>query len=314
MSIKCTLLKLTTTTKCYIRRVLCKKSLCFFLQFYNFDYTLGILSQEANIESKKITRDSLIKRYNVPREKSKSGKPLLNSFFFEGGSSPPKTSFNNYSDHSDPITKKEPLKSSSHLTVDHSKSKGLSIPEDEEKPMKFSFQPPSSSVKSGSSSNALLTNITSNFGGKSSNYDFDLDNSGKESGSKLTFEMPKKAGNLDPLKGPSNIKSAGSTLTSLPSTGLNSGNKKYDTPNYSFDKFDTKDQKDDSYKYEDDFEIEEDIQEDLEFEFSRDDKQENKVTSSEDYNLASQSMGIDKSVDFFTIEDYDYYEPVKPKR
>lgn len=36
-------------------------------------------------------------------------------------------------------------------------------------------------------------------------------------------------------------------------------------------------------------------------------------TSDEDYRKASQSMGVDESVDSLALEEYDYYEDVKRK-
>jgi hypothetical protein len=37
-------------------------------------------------------------------------------------------------------------------------------------------------------------------------------------------------------------------------------------------------------------------------------------TSSEDMMRATQSMGVDESVDSLALEDYDYYEDVTKKR
>ena len=35
------------------------------------------------------------------------------------------------------------------------------------------------------------------------------------------------------------------------------------------------------------------------------------MTSSEEYLVASQSMGVDKSVDSMALEEYDYFEDVE---
>jgi len=37
-------------------------------------------------------------------------------------------------------------------------------------------------------------------------------------------------------------------------------------------------------------------------------------TSEEDYIKATQSMGVDESVDSLALEEYDYYEEVKLKK
>lgn len=241
-----------------------------FLQFYNFDYTLGIIQQEANLEQKKITRELLVSKYKVPKEKVKPANPLINSFFYEGGSTMPKAVFNNFSEQSHPQpSKKEPTKTPTPPKEIKS-SKGFSIgEEEEEKPLKFSFKPPNSSVKPGSSSNSLISNIASGFGGNT-NYEFDLDKPSSSS-NKKGFEVPKKS-HLEPIQGPNTGKSTNSSLTSLPNTNFLAPKTNFSAPTNK-----RIDYQDDSYKYEDDFEIEEDINEDLEFEFSKDDKPDHKV-------------------------------------
>ncbi|KAM3143715.1 hypothetical protein pb186bvf_004211 [Paramecium bursaria] len=60
-----------------------------------------------------------------------------------------------------------------------------------------------------------------------------------------------------------------------------------------------------------------DIEEDIEFIESKDEriKQSNNMfTSEEDYQKATQSMGIDESVDSLALEDYDYIEDVIKKK
>ena len=63
--------------------------------------------------------------------------------------------------------------------------------------------------------------------------------------------------------------------------------------------------------------IKEEIDEDIDFAESKDDRQKqsnNMFTSSEDYMRATQSLGVDESVDSLALEEYDYYEDVTKKR
>lgn len=61
----------------------------------------------------------------------------------------------------------------------------------------------------------------------------------------------------------------------------------------------------------------EEVEEDIDWQESRDDrvKQSNNMfTSDEDYMKATQSLGVDESVDSMALEDYDYYEDVHRKK